>query len=229
MPSWSNPHVPLESIREMKRNLPEDVYRQEVAAQFLLDSAGVFRNIKGCIRGVLQDPIRGRRYVMGVDLARLKDFTVLTVMDAEAKHVVYHERFQQIDWEVQYSRMVAASKRYNNAAVCMDSTGIGDPIVQTIQSAGVHVEPYKISGTTAKQQLIDKLRVNVENNRISFPVIPVLKRELEAYEYEISDNGRVSYSAPSGQHDDCVISLALANWYADSAPFVYRYRNQRGI
>jgi hypothetical protein len=228
MPSWSNPHVPIESIREMKRNLPEDVFRQEVAAQFLLDSAGVFRNIKGCIRGSLQDPINGRRYIMGVDLARLKDFTVLTVMDAETMHVVYHERFNQIAWEVQYSRIIAVAKKYR-ALVCMDSTGIGDPIVSTIRNAGVNLEPYKISGTTAKQQLIDKLRVNIENNRISFPLIPVLKRELEAYEYEITDSGRISYSAPGGQHDDTVISLALANWMADSAPFVYRFYNQRGI
>lgn len=61
MPTWSNPHVQLDSIREMKRNLPDDVFRQEVGAQFLLDSAGVFRGIRDCIKGQLQDPIPGRQ------------------------------------------------------------------------------------------------------------------------------------------------------------------------
>jgi len=54
-------------------------------------------------------------------------------------------------------------------------------------------------------------------------------RELENYEYEISETGVVKYSAPDGFHDDCVVSLALANWGADQAPYFYRYRNIRGI
>jgi hypothetical protein len=229
MPTWSNPHVKLESLREMKRNLPEDVFRQEVGAQFLLDSAGVFIGIKDCIRGQMEDPIAGHRYVMGVDLARLKDFSVITVVDRERMHVVYFERFNQIAWEVQYHRIIAAARRYNNALVVMDSTGLGDPIVQTVQNAGVRVVPYKISGTAPKQQLIDKLRVNIEHQRISFPLVPIMKRELEAYEYEVSDSGAVKFSAPQGMNDDTVISLALANYGADQQDFVYRYRSVRGI
>jgi Terminase large subunit, T4likevirus-type, N-terminal/Terminase RNaseH-like domain len=228
MPTWLNPHVKLEAIEQFKRNMPEDVFRQEVAAQFLLDSAGVFRGIKHCVRGVLEEPLPGHSYVMGVDLARLRDFSVLTVMDRERKHVVYFERFNKIDWAVQYARIIDVAKRYNAVAV-MDSTGIGDPIVETIKSAGVRVEPYKIGGSTAKQQLIEKLRVSIENGRISFPNVPVMVRELENYEYEISETGIVKYSAPEGFHDDCVISLALANWMVDTAPFIYRYKSVRGI
>ncbi|MCR4398946.1 MAG: hypothetical protein NUV93_08290, partial [Firmicutes bacterium] len=41
-----------------------------------------------------------------------------------------------------------------------------------------------------------------------------LLNELEAFEYEISRAGNVKYGAPEGQHDDCVISLALAVWAA---------------
>jgi len=99
MPTWTNPHVPLESIRHMRQNLPEDVFRQEVAAQFLEDSAGVFRGVRDCVKGVLQPFTAGHRYVMGVDLAKLKDYTVLTVMDVNTKHVVYHERFNKISWK----------------------------------------------------------------------------------------------------------------------------------
>jgi hypothetical protein len=129
---------------------------------------------------------------------------------------------------VQYSRIIDVARRYR-ATVVIDSTGIGDPILDAIQNAGVRVSPYKIGGTVAKQQLIDKLRVNIEKQRISFPLVPVMKRELESYEYSISDSGTIKFSAPHGQHDDTVISLAMANWGADVAPFVYRFSNQRGI
>jgi hypothetical protein len=40
----------------------------------------------------------------------------------------------------------------------------------------------------------------------------VLTAELQRYEYQISSTGNISYNAPSGYHDDCVIALALANW-----------------
>jgi hypothetical protein len=36
--------------------------------------------------------------------------------------------------------------------------------------------------------------------------------ELEAYEYDLTEMGNVGMNAPSGQHDDCVIALALAVW-----------------
>jgi hypothetical protein len=129
---------------------------------------------------------------------------------------------------VQYSRIIDVARRYR-ATVVIDSTGLGDPVVDSISNAGVRVSPYKISGTVAKQQLIDKLRVNIEKQRISFPQIPALKRELESYEYSISDSGTIKFSAPQGQHDDCVIACGLANWGADVAPFVYKFSNHRGI
>lgn len=228
MPTWLNPHVPLASIEQLRNNMPEDVFRQEVSAEFLLESAGVFRGIKGCIKGTLEDPLPGHSYVMGVDLARLHDFSVITIVDRQRNHVVYFDRFNQIDWAVQQHKIIQAAKKYN-AKIYMDSTGLGDPILESVRNSGVSIEGYKISGSAPKQQLIDKLRVNIENQRISFPVIPIVIGELERYEYDISESGTVRYNAPTGFYDDCVISLALANFGADSAPFIYRFRNVRGI
>jgi hypothetical protein len=232
MPTWTNPHVDLDSVSDAKKNLPEDVFKQEFGAQFLDDSAGVFRNVSGCVKGtVFEDYIPGHTYVIGVDLARLRDYSVIVVMDRTRRHVVYVERFNRIEWEVQYSRIIAAAKRYR-ATICIDWTGIGDPIVETLRHAGLSMEPYKIGGSAAKQQLVEKLRVNIENERISYPnnrwTSPML-RELKAYEYKFSEGGHIKYSAPSGQHDDCVIALALANWVADAEPFKYRHWNQRGV
>lgn len=232
MPTWTNPHVPLESIRQAKKNLPADVFRQEYGAQFIDDSAGVFRNVSGCIRGTMfEGPQAGHHYVMGVDLARLRDYTVITVLDKTRNHVVYIERFNQIAWESQYQKIIQVSRRYHSAVV-IDSTGLGDPIVETLRSAGLFVEPYKIGGSSAKQQLIDKLRVNIENERITYPenkyTLPMLE-ELRAYEYTITEGGVTKFSAPSGGHDDTVISLALANWFSDTKPFIYRAYSMRGV
>lgn len=228
MPTEANPTVPRQALVDAKRNLPEAVWQQEYMAEFLDDSAGVFMGIKDCIRGTFQDYDPTKSYVMGVDLARLRDYTVLTVMDRQTKHVCAFERFNAIRWEVQYERIRQLSGAYH--ALCViDSTGIGDPIVEALISGGIPCNPYKIGGSIAKQQLIEKLRVNIEKGKISFPEISELLRELEAYEYKISDTGLVRYEAPDNEHDDTVISLALANWVADADPYIYRFFHKRGV
>ena len=45
---------------------------------------------------------------------------------------------------------------------------------------------------------------------------PIMRR----YEYEIGAAGGISYAAPAGYHDDCVMALALANhrrWESESS------------
>jgi Terminase RNaseH-like domain/Terminase large subunit, T4likevirus-type, N-terminal len=234
MPTWTNPHVPIESVREAKNNMSEDQFRQEYAAQFLEESAGVFRGVNRCIdlkNSFFTPYIAGRRYIVGVDLARLRDYSVVIVLDADTLEVVYMERFNKIEWAVQYHKIIQIAKSYN-ASVGIDSTGIGDPIVETLRAAGISCEPYKIGGSTAKQQLIEKLRIAIENARVTIPynrVTTILVEELKSFEYSFTDGGTIRYEAPSGKHDDCVIALALAFWFADVPAFTYRAWSQRGI
>ena len=39
----------------------------------------------------------------------------------------------------------------------------------------------------------------------------ILTAEMRRYEYEIGPSGGITYGAPGGYHDDCVMALALAN------------------
>jgi hypothetical protein len=68
LPTECNPTVPRESLVEAQRQLPDDVYRQEYLAEFLKDSAGVFRHIIDCEASTeLDGPEQGASYVMGID------------------------------------------------------------------------------------------------------------------------------------------------------------------
>jgi phage terminase large subunit-like protein len=236
MPTWANPTVKAARIMTLKKNMPSDVFEQEIAARFLLESAGVFRGVRNCIKDGLVDaqgkplwenPIEGHRYVMGVDLARKRDYSVIMVFDTKRKHLVYYDRFNALEWSIQKARIVQVAKRYK-ARVVIDSTGLGDPICQDIKNAGVNVEPF-IFTSRSKQEVVEKLRVSLEFGHISFPKLPVVVRELENYEYKINSNGNISYSSPSGQHDDTVMAMCLANWGMSQAPLIYRARQVRGL
>ena len=62
----------------------------------------------------------------------------------------------------------------------------------------------------SKAEAIEALVLAFENGDIRIPDDPVLINELEAYEMDRLPSGAFRYGAPSGMHDDCVMSLALA-------------------
>lgn len=217
-----NPYFSQREYEELKKNLPADVFSQEIEAEFIDNASQVFRNIKDRISGELEGPKVREVYYMGVDLAKHHDFTCIIVLDS-ARRVVFFDRFQKFDWEIQRAKILDTSRRYNHASIQVDSTGIGDPIEEDLKKSNdnldwfgrdyIHVEGYKFTNQS-KAQLISNLQLAFETGAISFPNIPVLINELEAFEYEVLPSGNFRYSAPAGLHDDCVIALALANWQA---------------
>lgn len=207
-PTSANPFIPKDEIDEVRKTLPSDVFKQEYEAQFLDDSAGVFRNIKDCISGNFEEP-KNKSYYLGWDIAKHQDFSVITVIDHHG-HVVFFDRFNQIDYSLQIQRVESIAKKYG-AFVLMDSTGAGDPVLEQIKNKGLAVEGYQFTNTS-KQQLIEHLSVGLEQRMVTFPKIDVLINELMIYQYEITRAGNMRYNAPDGYHDDCVISLALAYW-----------------
>ncbi len=212
-PSSANPYLKKEEIEEAKRTLPERVFLQEFEAHFISDAGAVFRNVDNCIKGYPEEPNSNARYVMGVDLGKFVDFTVIVVLKQEGEHyhLVYFDRFNKIDWNLQKTRIQSVSKKYNNCTCIIDSTGVGDAVFDDLSRMGVNVTGFKISSNTIKCQLIENLIVALENEEISFPNIPELINELKIFSYEYSEkSGKTHYNAPSGFHDDGVIALALA-------------------
>lgn len=212
-PTSANPYIPADEIEEVRNSLPFDVFRQEYEADFLEDGGQVFRNVISCVNGELEEPISGRSYSLSWDIARVHDFSCVVVMDNSTGHVVGFDRFNRIDYSVQVKRVEAMARKYNNAKVILDSTGVGDPILESVKATGLNVEGYQFTNTS-KQQLIEHLAVLIEKQEISFPNIKVLINELMSYQYEITRAGNMRYNAPSGAHDDTVIALALAAWGA---------------
>jgi hypothetical protein len=74
-----------------------------------------------------------------------------------------------------------------------------------------HIEPFRFTAAS-KPPLIQRLAVALEQGQVLWPRgWTVLTYEMKRYEYEIHPGGRISYDAPGGFHDDCVVALALAN------------------
>ncbi len=208
-PTSDNPMIQQSDLDHAKQSLPVDVFAQEYLAEFLDNQAGVFRNIAACATSKSSGPVAGMDYVGGLDLARLTDFTVLTILDSDGRQV-FIDRYNLLDWAVQKQRIINDVNRYN-AALLLDSTGIGDPIYDDLRRAGLNVDGYKFT-SDSKGKLIEFLMLAFDQAKIAILDDPVQKNELGIYEYTIGRSGNVSYNAPDGYHDDTVIALALAWW-----------------
>ena len=208
-PSNASPFFPQDEFEEARRTLPDMIFRQEYLAEFVEDDSEVFRGIKECIKGQLEQPINRRRYLIGCDLAKHVDWTVITVWDVQRRHMVAFRRFNQIDWNMQESAIIGMSQQYNNAPIVLDATGVGDPIYDRLSGKGVPVFPVKFTNTI-KGNLIRSLQLAIEKRDITFPEIPELISELQMFAVQVGRTGLLSYGAPPGYHDDCVISMALA-------------------
>jgi hypothetical protein len=222
VPSSANPYLNPVEIAEAKRTLPEMVFKQEYLAEFQTGAGAVFRNIKNCIKGKLEHPHPAAKYIIGVDLGRLVDFTVIVVLKHEEGHyhLCFMDRFNKINWGLQKTRIKSIVKRYNDSVCVIDSTGVGDAVFDDISRDNINAVGFKIKSNLVKNMLIEKLAIAIENEEISFPNIPELINELEVFSYTYSNRtGTTRYNAPSGLHDDCVIALALALQEAKSPQY----------
>jgi len=218
-PSNVNPMVTQDEFERARRMLPEQIFKQEYLGLFLDDAASVFRGVRKIVNeDCLEDPKETHTYLIGVDLGKFNDFTVITVLDRQTHKVVYWDRFNQINWPFQKERIKMVANRYRSAGavskIILDSTGIGSPIGDDLKHDGMYVEEFKFTGgrSSTKEQMIEKLSLFIEQEGIYIPNEPILVDELESYGCEVSDAGYKKYSAPMGQHDDAVCSLALAVW-----------------
>lgn len=207
-----NPNIPFSELEQMFRTMPERVFRQEILAEFMEDAGGVFRDVRGAIdvgRSANESPKPDRSYTMGGDLARIEDYTVLTVFDDKGRQVFW-KRFNRISWARQISIIKGVAREYN-APLYIDSTGVGDPIYEQLRKSGVRCKGYTMTNAS-KEAVIDNLAMGIEQGKLRLMDITEQTNELLAFQYELTPSRNVRMCAPEGMHDDCVIGLALGAW-----------------
>ncbi len=207
--TWDNPLIDPAEIDSMRQTMPSRAFSQEVAGEFVSDDGAVFRGVRSCI--VAQRAPSGP-VVVGIDWGTRRDSTALCAVD-QTGHVVAFDSFRRIPWSQILDRVVTFIETARAQIVVPEINSIGDPLVEDLHNrlAGraIRVEPFLTTATT-KRQAIDRLALAIEQRRVSFPDIPQLVNELEIYEYATSAAGNVRFNAPSGAHDDAVMSFAFA-------------------
>ena len=191
-----------DEVEDAKRQLPAAVFRELYLAEPSDDGGNPFgmRAIERCTREGLSD---GPAVVYGVDLAKSVDYTVAIGTNESGGVCEFHR--WQADWGTTLRRLVDV---IGDTPALVDSTGVGDPIVEDLQRECSRVQGFKFTAPS-KQKIMEGLAVDIQQESIEFPEGEIAD-ELHVFEYEYTRTG-VRYTAPEGLHDDCVCALALAS------------------
>jgi hypothetical protein len=186
------------------------------------------------------------RYFVGLDLGQLHDFSALGVVEqvpAEPELPVYRVRHLQ-RWPLHtpyptiVQNVVALWQRpplAGRARLVADATGCGLPVADLLRPhVGSYLVPALItSGAQAtqdgqlwhvpKQTLIATAQVLLQTQRLKVAgglrEAATLLHELQGYQQKVTASANLVYGAwREGAHDDVLLAVALAVWYAEAGP-----------
>ena len=196
-----------EEVESAKRELPLVVFR-ELYECVPSDDGGNPFGLKAIDDAIIGGMGSGPAVCYGVDLAKAQDYTAVVGLN-ELGDVCYYADWTRRSWDYTMRRLRGI---IGTAPALIDSTGVGDPILEDLAMELPQVEGFHFTAPS-KQRLMEGLALALQNGEVRFPE-GKLANELRLYEYEVRmTSGRVTgvrYSAPPGEHDDAVCALALA-------------------
>lgn len=214
--SLDNPYISKKYIEKQKESLCERSYQTEYEANFCDNVSNVFSydKIMESVREI--DDFQGE-IIMGVDLARYSDWTVVTVLKTDGDRAVLTDiyRFNKMNWKDEIDNIINYVQIHNPVYIIIDATGMGDPISEAIEEMlfekNLESKIIKFKFTNEnKNEIMDKLSFYLDHNKLSILNNEVLIDELCNFQYSLTENGNVKLEAAYGHHDDTVCSLAMA-------------------
>ena len=210
--SIDNPYVSPEFILEQEKSLPIDIYKQEYLAEFSEATNDVFRGLDLVCNLNNWDESKTTRDYFGIDVGMSADYTVCSIF-SESGRCKKILRFNGQTFEESAKTIVNELRRFNIGGGYVETNGPGQALFELIRSYYRQTKPFTTT-QDSKAQAVRKLIADIENASIELPskqLMPECYDELSAYTYKVNTNGKLSFSHPSGYHDDIVDSIWLAN------------------
>lgn len=137
-------------------------------SRFCLPFTTALRRVADFHRARKKPPsTRFPRGLIGCDIAKHTDWTVLIAIDRRTGACVGFERFNYRAWPIQKDRILAFCREWRGLLV-MDATGAGDPIFDDLSVVWPRIEAVKFTNQT-KTELIQRLIVATEQKQVSSP------------------------------------------------------------
>lgn len=160
-----------------------------------------------------ENTINGTFYA-GLDLGKHQDPSVLVILKKEDQKLslIHSHRFPL---ETPYASVIGYVKTISDRwqgirKIYVDSSGVGDYITEDMTNTGLdNIEGISFT-QEKKQELGQWLKQVITEKNLLIPYDSELIAELNLEHYELTKDGKIRFSHPSGTHDDRFWALALA-------------------
>jgi hypothetical protein len=231
--SWISPrHLERERHRQ-----PDHIYRRLYENSWSTpESTKVFRVPQECWQGVFEDCVSGiaypgNFYSVGIDLAKVRDFTAWAVVRTDVRpfRLVDFGKLPHIDYTLQVELLAATLERFGNPTALVDAGGVGTAVIELMRKRGLKVHEVRLTNES-KARMVTNLQIAFEQRNLVMPstgrtldesrAVQDLEAELFNFEPTVLRSGGIRYEAGSGYHDDSVMALCLA--YEGASQFRYQ-------
>jgi hypothetical protein len=213
--SYDNPYLDQDTLELARKTLPDKSYQQEYLGIFIEGSGSVFGGFGQCatLEYLETNPVAGKRYFAGLDLAVANDFTVLTILDDQGNLVDFYRK-NKTSWEEIINDVIERINHWK-CYTLVEKNSIGSVVYEQLNKACPNLVAPFTTSQDSKMNIIENLKLYFSEKKLRLPkkdVLSILHMELGMFTYKLLPSGKVSYGAPSGGTDDVVMSLAFATW-----------------
>jgi hypothetical protein len=208
-----NPKANIPFIMEQKKKLPKAVFDQEYEGVCVSGSSSVFGSFEKAQTVIkYSEPVNGERYFFGIDWSGTgEDKTILTIIDSKGKTMFIHE-VKALETPDQVTELIPIIEKWG-ACGYGEANGLGASGNQYLRKASLNVYDLHNDNKT-KQLLVSEILKDIAENNAQLPeavVCPELDNEMSLYQAMRTKTGLLTYSHPSGGHDDYIDSWMIAN------------------
>lgn len=211
-------YLPNETLELYRQEMPRLAFQSEFMAEFIDGDGAVFTGFKECVEPY--ELHKDVTTVVGVDwgTGTGSDYTVLTIGQlydgrvCVATQTAFNDKNATDTIKYISSRVEALKAQgMGDVEVVVERNSIGQVYLQLLNEA-LADDVRLCSFTTtnrSKDRIVKQLITLFERRLIALPNDVKLLNELTMYACEISSSGLPVYNAPSGYHDDRVMSLCF--------------------
>ena len=211
--------VTPEEIERIKKSIPSLSFRQEFLVEFLDNAVTFFSGFEKCM-GEFTYADSGEVYI-GVDFSSVgEDRTVVTKINGIGQ---IWQRIVSGTLDMRYREIAEIINSTSHLRSClMESNSIGQPmgneVIKLLAPEARRKTKFFSTTNSSKDKIVSKLAVDIADRRLTYND-HLLFDELGAFQCSYSKTGKPTYSG-RGEHDDMVMSLAIANSERGSKTYV---------
>lgn len=207
---YSDGLISKEEIEEIKKNVPELTFRQEYMCEFLDSGNSFFNGFNECFEDI--ENIQYQKTWIGVDLSGDgSDATIVTKIN-EKNEIEQFEIGGTLDIKYnEIAHIINGSK--NLQGVYIEKNGLGSPMINEIRKLVREKSKIREWNTTnsSKEEINTNLAVAIVKKEIHIPSWNTeLYSQFATFVANYTKSGKLQLNATCGNHDDRVMSLAIA-------------------